>query len=92
MRKLDFLHVQKQRHGQLCSYCTTDQCLCFRFMDSAVPPLLQSEITIFCDCTGRVVLGLIGTPKDQFSCVVSHMMDLFTSTVDQFPFEVFFND
>ena len=78
--------------GQLCSNSTTDQCLCFRFMDSAVPLLLKSKnlITIFCDCTGRVVLDLIGTPKDQFSRVVSHVMDLFTSTVDQFPFEVFF--
>ena len=32
---------------QLCSNCTADQCLCFRFMASAISRLYKSEISSF---------------------------------------------
>ena len=43
---------------QLCSNCTADQRLCFRYTDSTIPLLLKYEkssfYVAFCDCTGPV--------------------------------------
>ena len=45
--KTDFCLCKNKGADQLCSYCTADQHLCFRYMDSTTPPLLKSEIQSF---------------------------------------------
>ena len=41
-----------------------DQRLCFRYSDTTIPPLLNSQnfklLACFCDCTGRFVSDLFG--------------------------------
>ena len=45
MRKTDFSLRENKGADQLCSNCTADQRLCFRFMDSTIPPLCIPEIS-----------------------------------------------
>ena len=49
---------------QLRSNCEADQRLCFRYSDSTIPPLLNSQsfklLACFCACTGRFVSDLLG--------------------------------
>ena len=47
--KTRFLPMRKQRRrsDQLCSYCTADQRLCFRYTDSTISLLLKSEVSSF---------------------------------------------
>ena len=40
MRKADFCLCKNKGADQLCSNCTADQCLCFRYSDSTIPLLL----------------------------------------------------
>ena len=47
MRKTDFCLCENKDTDQLCSNCTADQCLCFRYWDSTIPLLLKSEISSF---------------------------------------------
>ena len=73
MRKSDFCLCENKGADQLCSNCTADQHLCFRYMDSSI--ILNFRLlAIFYICTGRFVSDIVGTPKDQFSCVMAHMM------------------
>ena len=74
MRKSDFCLCENKGADQLCSNCTADQRLCFRYMDSSIPLLPKSEISVFYICTGWFVSDIVGTPEDQFSCVTAHMM------------------
>ena len=73
MRKPDFCLCEKKDADQLCSNCTADQRLCFRYTDNTT---LSSKIrnfkrlAFFCDCTGLFVTDLVGNPKTRFSCVV----------------------
>ena len=46
MRKLDFCLYENKDTDQLCSYCTVDLCLCFRFRDITIL-LLESKISSF---------------------------------------------
>ena len=46
-KKMGVLPMQKQRRDQLCSNCKADQHLCFRYSDSAIPPLLNFKISSF---------------------------------------------
>ena len=39
MRKPDFCLCENKDTDQLCSNCTADQRLCFRYLDSTIPPL-----------------------------------------------------
>ena len=55
------------------SYCEADQRLCLRYTDSTISLLLKSEISSFCDCTGRFVSDLVGNPEDRFSCLESQL-------------------
>ena len=44
--KTCFLHMQKNKDThQLSGNCGTDHCLCFRYIDSAIPLLSKSEIS-----------------------------------------------
>ena len=57
MRKPD-APLQKQRHMDqlLCSNCTADQRLCFRYTDSTIPLGLNPK-SIFCDGTESCCKG-----------------------------------
>ena len=45
MRKLDFCICENKDAEQLCGNRTTDQRLCFRYIDSTIPLLSKSEIS-----------------------------------------------
>ena len=65
MRKPEFCLCENKGADQLCSNCTADQRLCFRYTDSAIP-LLSNEIqnfqplASFSACTARFVSDLFG--------------------------------
>ena len=67
-------------HSQLCSYCTVDQHLCFRYTCSTTLLLRKSEISS-CDYAGRFVSDLVGNPNCWFShaqaqiinCILGHL-------------------
>ena len=73
MRKLDFGLCENKDADQLYSNCEADQRLCFRYMDSTISLLLNSEISSFCVCTGQFVSDLVGNPEDRFSRIEAHM-------------------
>ena len=54
-----------------------DQRLCFRYMDSTIPLLLNSQnfksLASSSGCTGRFVSDLVGNPEDRFSRVAAHI-------------------
>ena len=66
MRKPDFCRSKTKGADQLCSDCTTDQRLCFCYMDSTIPLLPKSEISNFCSCPGGFVSDWVGYPEDRF--------------------------
>ena len=78
MKKPDFCLCENKGADQLCSNCTADQRLCFRYSDSTMSLLLYSQnfkpLACFCDCTGRFVSDLVGNPKDRFSRDAAHIM------------------
>ena len=45
MRKLDFYLCENKGADQLCSNCTADQRLCFRYSDSTIPLLFIANIS-----------------------------------------------
>ena len=47
MRKQYYCICETKGADQLCSDCTADQHLCFRYTDSTIPPLLIFEISSF---------------------------------------------
>ena len=61
-----------QLHGQLCA---ADQHLCFHYTVQSLY-FLNPNIIIFCACTARFVLDLVGNPEDRFSCDVEHINKL----------------
>ena len=80
MRKPAFYLCEKKGTDQLCSNCTADQCLCFRYTDSTFPLLLKYEISkplsIFCECTDWFVSDLVGNPEDRFTRKMAHIFVL----------------
>ena len=76
MRKTDFCIGENKGADQLRSNCEADQRLCFGYMDSTIPLLLTTEISM-CNCTGRFVSDLVGNPEDRFSRVTAHFVWLF---------------
>ena len=74
MRKPNFGMCEKKGADQLCSNCTADRRLYFRYMDSTTLFLkIQTFklLAFFCDCTGRFVSDLVGNPEDRFSGVAT---------------------
>ena len=57
MRKPDFYLCKNNGADQLCSNCTADQRLCFRYTDNTIPPLLIT-LAFFCGCIGQFVSDL----------------------------------
>ena len=47
LRKPTICICENQDADQLCSYCTADQCLCFRHTDSTIPLLLILKVSSF---------------------------------------------
>ena len=47
MRKPDFCLCENKGADQLCSNCTANQRLCFRYLDGTIPLPLKSEISSF---------------------------------------------
>ena len=45
MRKSDFCICKNKEADQMCSNCATDQRLCFRYIESAIPLLPKSKIS-----------------------------------------------
>ena len=77
MRKSAFCICEKKA-DQLRGNRTADQCLCFRYIDGAIPFLLNSEIssllTLSSDCTARFVSDLVENPTDRFSGDAAHQL------------------
>ena len=77
MRKPDFFLSENKGADQLCSNCTADQRLCFRYSDNTIPFLLKIQnfkrLALFNDCTGRFVSDLVGNPEDRFSRVAAQL-------------------
>ena len=48
----------------LCSKCAADQCLCFRYIDSTIPLLPKSEISV---ATDGFVSDTVRNHEDRFS-------------------------
>ena len=73
MRNPDFCLCENKGADQLCSNCTTDQRLCFRYSDtdnfSSTYSQTFKHLACFSDCTGRFVSDLVGNPEDRFSRV-----------------------
>ena len=73
MRKPTICLCENKGADQLHSNCEADLRLCFRYMDSTFSFLLKSEISSFCDCTGRFVSDLVKNFEDQFSHVLAYL-------------------
>ena len=61
MRRPTICIRENKDADQLCSYCTADQHLCFRFLDSMIPVLLKSKISSFKPASLAVQAGLCQT-------------------------------
>ena len=77
MRKLEFCLGKNKDADQLCSNCTADQRLCFRYNDSTIPLLLKSKISSFQPSSVAAKAGLfqawVRNTEDQFSSVAAQM-------------------
>ena len=77
MRKPDFCICENKGADQLCGDRTTDQRLCFRYIDSTIPLLSKSRnFKIFCDCTvcvgpGRKSRRPVFSQRDSY-CLHAH--------------------
>ena len=58
MRKQDFCLCKNKGTDQLCSNCTADQRLCFRYTDSTISLLSKSKISSFQPSSVVVQVGL----------------------------------
>ena len=66
MRAPDFCLCETKGADQLCSNCTADQGLCFRYTDSTIPLLLIDQSSSFRPSsvtTDRFVSDLVGYPR-----------------------------
>ena len=67
MRKPTICLCKNKDADQLCSNCTADQHLCFRYTDSTITLLLKSEVLSFQPASETVKAGLCWTgSKTQF--------------------------
>ena len=64
MRKPAFYICENKGADQLQGNHASDQCLCFRYIDSTTPLLPKAEI-FFCGCTTRFVSDLVRNPEDR---------------------------
>ena len=64
MIKPVFCICENKDADQLCGNCTTDQRLCFRYMDSVIPLLPKSEISSLYPSSVAVQPGLCRTRSE----------------------------
>ena len=74
MRKPVFCMCENIGTDQLRGHQAADHHLCFGYIDSTITLLPKTKISslyinvaIFCGCTARFALDLMGNPKDRFS-------------------------
>ena len=63
----------------MCDNHTTDQCLCFRYIDSTMPLLPKSESSRLWSSSGLVQLSmsdLVGNPENRFSHNAVHIQSV----------------
>ena len=69
--KTGFLHMRKQSHRSIVRNRTTDQRLCFRYLESTFPLFFSignfKPLAISSNCAARFVSDLVGTPEDRLS-------------------------
>ena len=63
------------------SNCAANQRLCFRYIDSTIPPLPKRPLEIICCCTARFASDVVGNPEDRFSHNEAHIV--FRASVEQ---------
>ena len=73
IRKAAFCICENKGADQLRGNCEADQRLCFRYIDSTFP-LHFNPLAIFCGCTARFVLDLVGNLEDRFFSVAAHII------------------
>ena len=61
---------------QLCSNCTADQHLCFRYTDSTIPLLIKAEISSFYDCISILYQTWLEHSLLVFPCSLFYFLDL----------------
>ena len=66
--------ICENKDGDQLHSCAADQWLRFRFIEYRTIPRNFEPLAIFCGCTARFVLNLIGNPEDRFSCATASMM------------------
>ena len=71
MRKPTICIGENKAADQLCSYCSTDQHLCFRCKDNTILLLLKSEISSFSPASVTVQLDLCQTWSEPKLLVLS---------------------
>ena len=78
MRKPALCICENKITDQMCCDRTADQHLCFRYIDSTIPLLPESEISSLHPFSMAVQPGLCGTwsenTKDRFSHDAAHML------------------
>ena len=77
MRKPDFCLCENKDTDQLCSNCTADQRLCFRYTVSTISSTSIQNFKLlacFSDCTGWFVSDLVGNSNCWFSHTVAQMI------------------
>ena len=77
MRKPDFCICKNKGADQLCSNCTADQPLCFRYTVSMSSPTYTQNFKVLaflCDCTYQFMSDLIGNPEDRSSRDAAHIV------------------
>ena len=77
MRKPDFWLCENKGADQLCSNCTSDQHLCFRYTDRTISPLLinpKFQASSLFLRLYRPEPELAGNTKVQFSPIAAHMI------------------
>ena len=82
MRKPDYCLCENKGADKLCSNCTADQRLCFRYMDSIILLLLKSKISSFYPSSKAAQTGLcqtwLETLTTAFSRVAVHVVQSIT--------------
>ena len=80
VRKLDSCLCENKGTDQLCSNCTADQRLCFRYSDRTISASFYSQnfqpLACFCGYTVRFVSDLVGNSEDRFSHITAQLISI----------------
>ena len=77
-----FFIIEHEGAKQMCSNRAADQCLCFRYIDSQIPPNFQASIH-FLWLYGLVC---VGNPEDRFSLDTAQLYsEAYQKSYNDFP-------